>query len=93
MEVIGIIAEYNPFHNGHLYQINTVKVLYPDSIIVVILNVIVFGELEIGLYSTITIVIIGKMIDIILEGIDFFGEFRFVNNLGVKQNQAGIWIQ
>ena len=19
---IGIIAEYNPFHNGHLYQIN-----------------------------------------------------------------------
>ena len=31
--------------------------------------------------------------DIVLEGIDFFGEFRFVNNLGVKQNQAGIWIQ
>ena len=21
-KVIGIIAEYNPFHNGHIYQIN-----------------------------------------------------------------------
>ena len=27
METIGIIAEYNPFHNGHLYQINRVKEL------------------------------------------------------------------
>jgi predicted nucleotidyltransferase len=25
MKVAAIIAEYNPFHNGHLYQINTVK--------------------------------------------------------------------
>lgn len=38
MEIIGIIAEYNPFHNGHLYQINKVKEMYPNSIIIVILN-------------------------------------------------------
>ena len=38
MEVIGLIAEYNPFHNGHLYQINKIKELYPDSIILLILN-------------------------------------------------------
>ena len=38
MEVIGIITEYNPFHNGHLYQINKVKELYPESLIVVVLN-------------------------------------------------------
>lgn len=25
MRVNGIIAEYNPFHNGHLYQINTLR--------------------------------------------------------------------
>ncbi|MCI8484571.1 MAG: nucleotidyltransferase [Lachnospiraceae bacterium] len=25
MKVIGIIAEYNPFHNGHAYQIETLK--------------------------------------------------------------------
>ena len=25
MKIIGIIAEYNPFHLGHLYQINKIK--------------------------------------------------------------------
>ena len=34
MKVIGIIAEYNPFHNGHLYQINKIKEKYPDSTII-----------------------------------------------------------
>lgn len=34
-KVIGIIAEYNPFHNGHIYQINKIKEKYPDSIIIV----------------------------------------------------------
>ena len=38
MEVIGLIAEYNPFHNGHLYQINKIKEMYPDSLIILILN-------------------------------------------------------
>ena len=38
MKVIGIIAEYNPFHNGHLYQINKVKELYPDSIIITVIS-------------------------------------------------------
>ena len=35
MSVTGIIAEYNPFHNGHLYQINEVKKLGAEYIIVV----------------------------------------------------------
>lgn len=38
MEIIGLIVEYNPFHNGHLYQINKIKEMYPNSIIIVILN-------------------------------------------------------
>lgn len=38
MEIIGVIAEYNPFHNGHLYQLNKIKEMYNDSIIVLILN-------------------------------------------------------
>ena len=25
--VLGIIAEYNPFHNGHLYHLNTAKLI------------------------------------------------------------------
>jgi len=38
MKVIGIIAEYNPFHNGHLYQINKIKEMYPDSILVAVVS-------------------------------------------------------
>ena len=38
MKIIGIIAEYNPFHLGHLYQINKVKEMYPDSIIIAIIS-------------------------------------------------------
>ena len=36
MNIIGVIAEYNPFHNGHLYHINKIKELYPDSLIVLV---------------------------------------------------------
>ena len=38
MEIIGIVAEYNPFHNGHIYQIQEIKKLYPNSLIIVILD-------------------------------------------------------
>ena len=38
MEIIGIIAEYNPFHNGHIYHINKIKEMYPDSILILVLN-------------------------------------------------------
>lgn len=41
------------------------------DIIIVGINVIFFRELEIGLYSAITIYIMGKMIDIVFEGIYF----------------------
>ena len=38
MKIIGLIAEYNPFHNGHLYQLKKIKEIYPDSIIILVLN-------------------------------------------------------
>ncbi len=38
MQIIGIICEYNPFHNGHIYHINKIKSLYPDSLIILVLN-------------------------------------------------------
>lgn len=38
MHIIGIIAEYNPIHQGHIYQINKIKEQIPDSIIIVITN-------------------------------------------------------
>ena len=36
MKIIGIVCEYNPFHLGHLYQLNKVKEMYHDSIIIVV---------------------------------------------------------
>ena len=38
MKAIGIIAEYNPFHNGHLYHINKIKEMYPDYSIVLVMT-------------------------------------------------------
>ena len=35
---IGIVAEYNPFHNGHIYQINEIKKRWPNSTIVVVMS-------------------------------------------------------
>lgn len=38
MKAIGIIAEYNPFHNGHLYHLTKIKELYPDHTIVLVMS-------------------------------------------------------
>ena len=36
MNIVGIVAEFNPFHDGHQHLINTVKEqLHPDGIIVI----------------------------------------------------------
>ena len=35
--MVGIICEYNPFHNGHLYHLNKVKELFPNEIITLVL--------------------------------------------------------
>ena len=38
MKSVGIICEYNPFHNGHLYHINKVKEMFPDHTVILILS-------------------------------------------------------
>lgn len=38
MQKIGIICEYNPFHNGHLYHLNYIKENYPDALIVLVMS-------------------------------------------------------
>ena len=35
---IGIVAEYNPFHNGHLYQIEKIKEQYDVDLIAVVVS-------------------------------------------------------
>ena len=38
MKAIGIIAEYNPFHKGHLYHLSKIKELYKDYTIVLVIS-------------------------------------------------------
>ena len=38
MSSVGIIAEYNPFHNGHLYQIKKIKEKYPTATIIIAMS-------------------------------------------------------
>ena len=38
MRKIGIICEYNPFHNGHIYHLNKIKEMYPDSLIILVMS-------------------------------------------------------
>lgn len=35
---VGIICEYNPFHNGHLYHLEEIKKLFPDSKIILVMT-------------------------------------------------------
>lgn len=51
--------------------LSTSNIIVIFDVAVVTLNVLVFKELEIGLYSAIAILIMGKMIDIVFEGIGF----------------------
>ncbi len=50
------------------------------DIIIVTLNIIFFKEIEIGLYSAITIYLMGKMIDILFEGIYFTKLFLIISD-------------
>lgn len=59
-----IIRSYKPHYR-------TSSLIVGVDIIIVTLNVIFFRNIEIGLYSAITIYLMGKMIDIIFEGVNF----------------------
>ena len=37
-KILGIVAEYNPFHSGHLYQINKAKSICAADYVVVIMS-------------------------------------------------------
>lgn len=69
MEIIGIIAEYNPFHNGHLYHINKIKEMYPDSLLILVLNgyFLERGNISILSKEDKTKIALEHQIDIVLE--------------------------
>jgi len=69
MKIIGIIAEYNPFHLGHLYQIKKIKELYPESLIIAIIstNFTQRGDISILNKWNKTKICLENNVDIILE--------------------------
>ena len=69
MNIIGIIAEYNPFHNGHLYHIDKIKELYPDSLIILVLNGYFTqrGTISVLSKETKTNIALNHNVDIVLE--------------------------
>lgn len=96
MNVIGIIAEYNPFHNGHLYQINKIKELYKDCIIIVVLNgnFTQRGEVSIINKWKKTEILLNNSVDLVVELPIFYGinnsnifahgSIEILNNLGIN---------
>ena len=97
MDIIGIIAEFNPFHNGHLYFINKIKELYPSSVLVLVLNgyFLERGEISIESKEEKTILALKYGVDIVLElpclfGVnsgDYFGDtsVKILNELKVNK--------
>lgn len=51
MEAVGIICEYNPLHNGHIYHIEQVKKLLPGKAIILVLNGYFLERGEISILS------------------------------------------
>ncbi len=75
MNIIGVIAEYNPFHNGHKYHLETIKEMYPDSLIICVLNGYFMQRGEISVLSKEDKVQIAldNNIDIVIELPFFYG--------------------
>ena len=97
MDIIGIIAEYNPFHNGHIYHINKIKELYPNSIIILVLNgyFLERGEISIESVKNKTLLALENNVDIVIElpfifgsnSADIFSDasIELLHYLGVKK--------
>lgn len=68
-----LVRRYNP-------DIRTSNVIIIVDTIIVGLNVLFFREIEIGLYSAIAIYLMGKIIDVIFEGIYFTKLLIIISN-------------
>ncbi len=85
MKAIGLICEYNPFHNGHLYHIKKIKEMYPNHVLVLVLGGYFLERGDVSLMSkwNKTKVALDFGIDLVLElpllfGVnssDFFAEY------------------
>ena len=69
MKKVGIICEYNPFHNGHIYHLQKIKEMYPDSLIILVMSTsfTMRGELSILNKWDKTSIAINNGIDLVIE--------------------------
>ncbi len=94
-KIIGIIVEYNPFHNGHIYQIKKIKEKYKDSIIIVCMSSVCSqrGELSVLTPYEKTQIALNHGIDLVVElpyiftvqGSDIFAKYalKILNQLNI----------
>jgi len=75
MDIIGIICEYNPFHHGHAYHIEKVKEIYPNSLIILVLNgyFLQRGEASILTKEKKVAIALNEKVDIVIEHPFVFG--------------------
>lgn len=95
MKVLGIVAEYNPFHNGHMYHIEESKKLTGCDAVVCVMsgNFIQRGEPAIINKFARTEIALGNGVDLIIElpvpfavsSAEFFsyGAVSILNNIGI----------
>ena len=90
---IGIIAEYNPFHYGHLYQINKIKEMYPNAKITIVMSgwitergdlsiIDKFSKADIALHYGVDLVV--ELPYKFIQSADYFakGAIEILNKLG-----------
>lgn len=89
-----LIREFKP-------RLRTGTLIIIIDIVIVGMNVLAFKQLEVGLYSAITIYLMGKMIDIVFEGTDFTKQLFIISeryekisekiNTEIKRGTTGIY--
>ena len=92
--IVNICNSFNP-------NLKLGKVLVILDTVIVGMNLLFFKNIEIGLYSAIAIYIIGKMIDVIFEGINFskmiyiisdkYEEIAYLLNMKLNRGGTGLY--
>ncbi len=97
MDAVGIVCEYNPFHNGHKYQIDKIKEMFPDDVIIACISSSFCERGEVSILNKWdkTKIALENGIDIVIElpfvfssqsaDIFSFGALKILNNMGIKK--------
>ncbi len=68
MKILGIIAEYNPLHNGHIFHLTEAQKINPDFTIVVITSTFNSrGEISLLTSKEKTKILLNNNVDIVIE--------------------------